>query len=115
LVTTLQEEPFMKWGLDFIGQITLAWRLTKNNYIIVIINYATKWVDAKALKPTLPEEPFMKWGLDFIGPITPTWRLTINNHIVVVTNYATKWVEAKALKTNIIVVTSRIFVWIYSD
>jgi len=24
LVTTLQEEPFMKWGLDFIGQITLA-------------------------------------------------------------------------------------------
>jgi hypothetical protein len=57
----------------------------------------------------------MKWGLDFIGPITPTWRLTRNNYIIIVTNYATKWVKAKALKTNIIIVTSRIFVWVYSD
>ncbi len=28
LVTTLLEEPFMKWGLNFIGLIKLARRLT---------------------------------------------------------------------------------------
>jgi hypothetical protein len=30
LVTTLLEEPFMKWGLDFIGPIKQAKRLTRN-------------------------------------------------------------------------------------
>ncbi len=28
VVTTLPKEPFMKWGLDFIGPIKLAGRLT---------------------------------------------------------------------------------------
>jgi hypothetical protein len=49
LIITLPEEPFQKWGLNFIGPIKPASFFSGNWNILVAIDYATKWVEAKTL------------------------------------------------------------------
>ena len=39
-------EPFEKWALDFLGLINPPYKQRK--YILVCIDYVTKWVEAKA-------------------------------------------------------------------
>jgi hypothetical protein len=74
LVITFSKEPFMRWGLNFIDPIKSIGRLTRNKYILVVINYVTKWVEAKAFKTntTLVKARFLyEYILTIFGcPIT---------------------------------------------
>lgn len=49
LVISLLKVPLMKWGLDFMGAIKPNSRHTRNKYILVVMNYATKWVEVRTL------------------------------------------------------------------
>ena len=46
---TLPISPLEKWGIDYIGPIT-PMSSKRNQYIIIAVEYLTKWVEAKAIK-----------------------------------------------------------------
>jgi hypothetical protein len=46
-------EPFMKYGFNFMGRIKPNAKYTGNQYILVDIECATKWVEAKALRDNI--------------------------------------------------------------
>jgi len=48
LITMLPTKPFTKWGINFIGPIKVRC-YTCNCYVLVAIDYATKWLEAKTL------------------------------------------------------------------
>ena len=39
-----------KWGVDFVGPISLLIKSVRNEYILVAVDYVTKWVEARAFK-----------------------------------------------------------------
>jgi hypothetical protein len=50
LITIMLEEPFQKWGLDFIGPIKPTSQYSSIRYILIAIDYATKLVEATTLR-----------------------------------------------------------------
>lgn len=49
LVISLPKVPFMKWGLDFMWAINHTSSQIRNKHILVVMNYATKWVEVRTL------------------------------------------------------------------
>jgi hypothetical protein len=94
LVITLLKEPFQKRGLDFIRHVKLASILSSNQYILVATNYATKWVETKALRTNttivttkfLYEHILMRFGCP-LTIVTDQGTHFINDVIKYLTNH----------------------------
>lgn len=54
LQTQVTFKPFDKWGMDLIGPINPPSK--QKQYIIVCIDYLTKWTKTKAIKVAIKEK-----------------------------------------------------------
>ena len=43
-------KPFEKWYIDFVGPISLPTKGLRNEYILVAVDYVTKWAEARAFR-----------------------------------------------------------------
>lgn len=50
LTPILPLKPFEKRGIDFVGPISPPTRGSHNQYILVAVDYVTKWAEARALR-----------------------------------------------------------------
>jgi len=94
LIISLPAKPVMKWRLDFFGPIKSIKMYTRNKNIMVTIDNATKWVEAKALRTNIMvvtakfiyEFILMRFGCSFIL-VSDQIIHFINNAIEILTNH----------------------------
>ena len=82
-------EPFQRWGLDFVGRFTLAATWTGNRYILVAMDYYTKfqstlWAYWTGFKTSIQSPLRLSFGLEAVNPIefqVLSMRLQIHDHL----------------------------------
>jgi hypothetical protein len=50
LAPQLTLQAFEKWAIDFVGPVNPPWKRTGERYIIIVIEYLTRWVKARVVK-----------------------------------------------------------------
>ena len=43
-------KPFEKWGINFVGPICLPTKGAHNEDILIVVDYVTKWAEARAFR-----------------------------------------------------------------
>ena len=56
LSMNLASQPFGKWGLDFVGPVSLGARKSCSQYIIVATDYFTKWAKRGRLEKPMQDQ-----------------------------------------------------------
>lgn len=75
LCPILTQAPFEKWGLDFVRPISPLASHTNARYILVAIDFLTKWTKAKAMR--MREARSTTWFLYDMIIIRFGWPLEI--------------------------------------
>lgn len=50
LTSVMENQPFEKWGIDFVGPISPTAKYTYAHYLIISMDYYTKWAQERATK-----------------------------------------------------------------